>query len=74
LETIAATIVAVWALRTAQAPTLEFSVPIDLASQATVLAEETEVVISAEGTAIVTVTPTPDPTNLQGLVDHRTSI
>lgn len=67
-DTIASAIIAFWALRTAQPPNIEFSVPIEIASDATVLAEETEVVISAEGVAIVTVTPTPDPTNLQGYV------
>lgn len=63
---IAMVLVANWmTAATKEPPNLVF-VPVEIASQAPKLAEATEVVISAEGTAVVTVTPTPDPTQLRG--------
>ena len=66
VASLAMLLVAMWAVDSgAQQPNIVY-VPIEIASQAPKLAEPTAVVISADGTPVVTVTPTPDPTGLRG--------
>ncbi|KAM0330636.1 hypothetical protein ACHAQA_003586 [Verticillium albo-atrum] len=61
---IAGALISNWAMKQEQPSGL--FVPHEIASQASKLTEATGVVVSADGTVVATITPTPDPTKLQG--------
>lgn len=61
-----AALLADWYLKHAQPPRLGQYIPQAKASEAPVLATATNVVVSAAGSPVVTITPTPDATKLEG--------
>ena len=63
---IASALMSNWYTRHQEVEELGMFIPDTKASEAVKLATATEVVISAGGSPVVTITPTPDPTNLQG--------
>ena len=65
---ITAILLAEWKLKALDTNQLSLFVPQQDAQKVSALATATAVVISAQGSGIGTVMPTPDPTKLQGYV------
>ncbi|KAI0004056.1 hypothetical protein F4779DRAFT_630464 [Xylariaceae sp. FL0662B] len=61
-----------WHVRHGEVGELGLFVPAAKASEASVFATASKILVSAQGSAVATITPTPDPTKLQG--SHTPSI
>jgi hypothetical protein len=72
--TITAILLAEWNLKALDMEQLGLFIPQPDALKASALASATAVVISAQGSDIGTITPTPDPTKLQGYVRLHISL